>query len=151
MHADHREPERRQPPRETADDGDSVSGEISGAAQDDGADDRDQRPRNQPGDPAGRQHDHDDRGRHRHVLQMHVRERGEIMLQAWHRTAARGRDSEHVGQLLGRHPDADAGKESGQDGTGQEIGQEPEPGEPSQQQQTAGQQGDQAGQVNIQS
>ena len=53
------------------------------------------------------------------------------------------------GDLPGGHLDADAGEESDQDGTGQEIRQEPEPGQPGQQQQPAGEQGRQPGQPNV--
>ena len=60
-----------------------------------------------------------------------------------------GSHPEHVGELAGRHLDTDAGEESDQDGAGEKIRQEPEPGQPGQQQQRAGEQGCQPGQPDV--
>jgi hypothetical protein len=56
---------------------------------------------------------------------------------------------EHVGELPGSHLDADAGEEPDQEGAGQEIRQEPEPGQPGQQQQPAREQGREPGQPDV--
>ena len=61
----------------------------------------------------------------------------------------RDRYPQHVGELPGSHLDADAGEESDQDGTGQEIRQEPEPGQPGQQHQPASEQRRKPGQPDV--
>ena len=64
-------------------------------------------------------------------------------------SAARGSHPEHVRELAGSHLDTDAGEEPDQDGAGQEIRQEPEPGQPGKQQQRPGQQGREPGQLHV--
>jgi hypothetical protein len=56
---------------------------------------------------------------------------------------------EHVWELPGSDLDADAGEEPDQDGAGQEVRQEPEPGQPGQQQQPVREQGRQPGQPDV--
>ena len=63
------------------------------------------------------------------------------MSRAWPGWPCRDGHPQHVGELPGGHLDTDAGEEPDQDGTGQEIRQEPEPGQPGQQQQPASEQG----------
>ncbi len=62
---------------------------------------------------------------------------------------ARGSDPQHVGELPGGDLDTDAGEEPDQDGPGQEIRQESEPGQPGQQQQPAREQGHESGQPDV--
>ena len=52
--------------------------------------------------------------------------------------------AEHVGKLADGHLNADAGQEAEQDGPGQEVRQEAEPGQPRHQQHAAGEEGSQA-------
>ena len=98
---------------------------------------------------AGHDHDHDDRDRDRHVGPVHVRERADGVHELGQGLPARGGDPEHVGQLPDRYLDADAGQEPDQHGTGQEVGQEAEPGQPGREQHPAGQQGRQPGQPDV--
>ncbi len=63
--------------------------------------------------------------------------------------AVGGTYSEHVRELTGGHLDTDAGEEPDQDGAGQEVRQEPEAGQPRQQQQPTCQQGHQSRQLHV--
>ncbi len=72
---------------------------------------------------------------------MYLRQRAHYLQEPGQGALALGRYPEHVGELPGRHLDTDTGEESDQDGPGQEVRQEPEPGQPRQQQQPAGEQG----------
>ena len=78
-----------------------------------------------------------------------MRERSHEVQDLGHGTPARGSHPQYVGKLPGRHLDTDAGEEPDQDGTRQEIRQEPEPGQPGQQQHPAGQQGREPGQPDV--
>jgi hypothetical protein len=126
-----------------------MSGQVRCPAHNDRADDRDQRTRNPAGDPAGSERDHDDRDRHRHGFPVRVRELAEGVREPAQGAGAGGLDPEHVRQLPGGHLDADAGEEAEQDGAGQEVRQEAEPGQPGQQQQSAGEQRGEPGQLDV--
>ena len=98
---------------------------------------------------ARRKHDQDDPDRHRHVCPTEVRERAQRVQEPGRCLFARRGHPEHVGKLPGRHLDADAGQEPDQHGAGQEVRQEPEPGQPGEQQHRPGQQGREPGQLDV--
>ena len=148
--AERGQPEVRQPARDGAEHGHAVPGQVRGPAHDDRGDHRDQRPGNLAVDPAGGQHDHDDPGRHRQISPRAPAGARAAMSRSLVRVLLPGGSHpEHVGELAGSHLDTDAGEESDQDGAGQEIRQEPEPGQPGQQQQPAGEQGREPGQPDV--
>ena len=142
-------PRLGQPARDGPDHGDAVAGQIRGPAHADGGDHRDQQARDPAVDQASHDHDRDDRDRDRHVGPVHVREHADGVHELGQGLPARGGDPEHVGQLPGRYLDADAGQEPHQHGTGQEVGQEAEPGQPGREQHRASQQGRQPGQPDV--
>ena len=132
MPAERGQPQVRQPPRDGAEHGHATPGQIRRPAHDDRHDHRDQQARDPAVGPAGSQHDHDDPGRHRHICPVYLRQRPHHLQEPGRGAPAGGGDPQHVGKLPGGHLDADAGEESDQDGPGQEIRQEPEPGQPGQ-------------------
>ena len=101
------------------------------------------------GGPARRQHDHDDPDRHRHVGPVYLRECARDVQQPGRGALVRDGYPQHVGELPGGHLNPDASEESQQDGPGQEIRQEPEPGQPGHQQQPAREQRRQPGQPDV--
>ena len=84
-----------------------------------------------------------------HVRPMDMRERARDVQELGRGVLARGCHPEHVRELSCRHLNADAGEESDKDGTGQEVRQEPEPGQPGEQQQPTGEQGREPGQLDV--
>ena len=149
MPAERGQPGMRQAAWDGSEYGHAVAGQIHGPAHADRGDHRDQRAGDSSCDPPGGQHDHDDPDRHRQVSSAYVRKRVYDVPEPGQGVFSGGSHSEHVGELAGRHLDTDAGEESDQDGAGEEIRQEPEPGQPGQQQQRAGEQGCEPGQPDV--
>ena len=143
------QPEGGQPAGDVAEHADPVGGQVGHPAGDDRADHGDQRARDPAVDPAGGHH-------HRHHAQregdsdgLGLRQRLDGLHQLDHRVRAGRADPEHVRQLPDRDLDPDPGQEAEQHGTGQEVGQETEPGQPGQQQQDPGDQGCEPGQADV--
>jgi hypothetical protein len=149
MPAEGGQPQVRQPARDRAEHGYAVPCQLRLPAHDDRGDHRDQQARDLGGGCPGSQHDRDDPGRHRQVGRVCLRDRADNVREPNRDVLARDGHSQHVGELPGSHLDADAGEEPDQDGTGQEVRQEPEPGQPGQQQQSASEQGRQPGQPDV--
>ena len=139
----------RQPAWDGAEDGHAVPRQVRLLAHDDRGDHRDQQARDLAADRPGSQHDHDDPGRHRQIRRVCLRECAGTVGEPGRGARVYHGDPQHVGELPGGHLDADAGEESDQDGTGQEVCQEAEPGQPGQQQQPASEQGGEAGQPDV--
>ena len=137
MPSERGKPQVWQPPRDGAQHGHPAPGQGCRPAQDDRGDHRDQQARDLAVDRPGSQHDHDDPGRHREVGRVRPRERAGDVQQPGRGGLVRDTHPQHVGELPGSDLDADAGQESDQDGAGQEVRQEAEPGQPGQQQQPA--------------
>ena len=139
----------RQPARDGSEYGHAAPGQAGRLAHDDRGDHGDQQARDPAVDPAGSQHDQDDPGRYRHICPVYLRQGAHHLQEPGRGALAGGSHPEHVGELPGSHLDTDAGEEPDQDGAGQEIRQEPEPGQPGQQQQPAREQGRQSGQPDV--
>ena len=149
MPAERGQPQVRQPARDGSEHGHAAPGQAGRPAHDDRGDHRDQQARDPAVDPPGSQHDHDDPGRHRHICPVYLRQRPRHVQEPGRGALAGDSDPQHVGELPGSHLDTDAGEEPDQDGPGQEIRQEPEPGQPGQQQQPASEQGREPGQPDV--
>jgi hypothetical protein len=121
MSTEGRKSQTRQPARNRANDGRAPAGQIDGPADADRDDHGYQRSRDLAGDPARRQHDHDDTGRHQHICQMGAPEYA-------HRVPEPGRDllpgrsdAEHVRELADGDLDTHPGQESHQHGAGKKF------------------------------
>ena len=149
MHAQRGQRERRQPAGHVAEHAHPMAGQVGRPAGHDGAGHREQRARDPAGDPPGAQHHRDDRGRDGGGQRLGLGQRGQGLPELDHRVRAGRGHPEHVRQLPERHLDADPGQEAEQHRAGQEVGQEAQPGQPGQDEQHAGEQRGQPGQLDV--
>ena len=149
MPAECGQPEVRQSTRQGPEYRHPVRRQVRRPAHDDRGDHRDQQAWDPGVDRPGRQHDCEDTGRYGQICRTYLRKRADNVDEPGRGARVHHGYPQHVGELPGGHLDADAGEESDQDGTGQEVRQEPEPGQPGQQQQAAGEQGGKPGQPDV--
>ncbi len=144
---------RRSQPRQTtrygAQHGHAPSGQVGGLADHDGADHREQRSGQSAGQPAQAQHGDRHGQRDQHGAGRGVRQLAKCGGQPVQRAAAGRRYAEHLVDLPGGDAHPDAGEEAHQHGSGEEVDQEAQPDQSGEQQQSAGQQCRQAGELDV--